>query len=232
MKWTRPLTKRDGKKWKHYDSGHIPSADFNKSTLNDGDRVNVNIRVGDFERNKEVLLTSGGSFSLGKEIGREIEDCADKDFEGQITFSIPDTDYLIQAEESFQKEVSRSLRDSANARRDRLAARLAAGQAKPQRYTSSTTLFYRDEDVVAEVLLRVNGKCEMCKTLAPFRRATTGEHYLEVHHLQWLARDGDDTVENAIALCPNCHREAHYGDPETWRKKLPQRHRTKPISTE
>ena len=22
---------------------------------------------------------------------------------------------------------------------------------------------------------------------------------------------GEDTVENAIATCPNCHREAHYG---------------------
>ncbi|MGO2991961.1 MAG: HNH endonuclease [Halomonadaceae bacterium] len=22
---------------------------------------------------------------------------------------------------------------------------------------------------------------------------------------------GSDTVENAIALCPNCHREMHYG---------------------
>ncbi len=25
-----------------------------------------------------------------------------------------------------------------------------------------------------------------------------------------LANNGDDTVENAIALCPNCHRKAHY----------------------
>ncbi len=23
--------------------------------------------------------------------------------------------------------------------------------------------------------------------------------------------DGDDTVENAIALCPTCHRELHFG---------------------
>jgi len=34
---------------------------------------------------------------------------------------------------------------------------------------------------------------------------------LEVHHKVPLAEGGDDTVENAIALCPNCHRHAHYG---------------------
>jgi 5-methylcytosine-specific restriction protein A len=35
---------------------------------------------------------------------------------------------------------------------------------------------------------------------------------LEVHHKKQLSEGGEDTVENAIALCPNCHREAHYGD--------------------
>jgi predicted HNH restriction endonuclease len=231
MEWTRPLKKKDRKKWKHYDSGHIPKARFNQSAWNDGDRPNVHIQVGDFQANKEVLLTSGGSFSLGKQIGRLIEDCADRNFE-QITFSIPDSDYLIQAEDGFQKKVSQSLKDSTKERRDRLAKRIVAGQTKPRQYTSSVTVFNRDEDVVAEVLLRADGRCEMCKTLAPFRRSATREPYLEVHHLVWLAREGDDTVKNAIALCPNCHREAHYGDPETWRKKLPPPHRNKPISTE
>ena len=27
----------------------------------------------------------------------------------------------------------------------------------------------------------------------------------------FLSNDGEDTVENAEALCPNCHREKHYG---------------------
>lgn len=33
----------------------------------------------------------------------------------------------------------------------------------------------------------------------------------EVHHKVPLSAGGDDTVENAIALCPNCHRKAHFG---------------------
>jgi 5-methylcytosine-specific restriction enzyme A len=33
----------------------------------------------------------------------------------------------------------------------------------------------------------------------------------EIHHVKLLADSGEDTVENAMALCPNCHRESHFG---------------------
>ncbi|MFL9918022.1 HNH endonuclease signature motif containing protein [Paraburkholderia fungorum] len=61
-----------------------------------------------------------------------------------------------------------------------------------------------------EVLLRADGTCEGCGQSAPFQRAD-GTPYLEVHHRRRLADGGEDTVENAIALCPNCHRERHCG---------------------
>jgi 5-methylcytosine-specific restriction protein A len=32
-----------------------------------------------------------------------------------------------------------------------------------------------------------------------------------VHHLIRLADGGDDTVDNAVAACPNCHRQRHFG---------------------
>ena len=35
--------------------------------------------------------------------------------------------------------------------------------------------------------------------------------YLEIHHVKRLADDGSDRITNAIALCPNCHREFHHG---------------------
>ncbi|WP_444959398.1 HNH endonuclease [Microbulbifer sp. ZKSA002] len=38
-----------------------------------------------------------------------------------------------------------------------------------------------------------------------------GEPFLEVHHLRRLADNGSVTITNAVALCPNCHREFHYG---------------------
>jgi 5-methylcytosine-specific restriction protein A len=74
-----------------------------------------------------------------------------------------------------------------------------------------TAVHLRNADVVAEVLIRANGTCERCGKNAPFLRAKDGTPYLEVHHKEKLANGGDDTVENAIALCPNCHRREHFG---------------------
>lgn len=45
---------------------------------------------------------------------------------------------------------------------------------------------------------------------APFKRES-GSPFLEAHHVRRLADGGEDTIENAVALCPNCHRELHYG---------------------
>ncbi len=61
------------------------------------------------------------------------------------------------------------------------------------------------------MLNRANGICEKCKQKAPFIRKKDNTPYLEVHHKQQLSEGGDDSVENAIAVCPNCHRELHFG---------------------
>ena len=73
------------------------------------------------------------------------------------------------------------------------------------------TAYKRNADVIVEVLIRAKGSCEQCKSKAPFSKKSDGTPYLEVHHKVQLSNGGDDTVENAIALCPNCHRERHYG---------------------
>ena len=73
------------------------------------------------------------------------------------------------------------------------------------------TVFKRNPDVIAEVLERASGKCEYCNKPAPFKRASDGTPYLEVHHEIFLSQGGDDSVDNAVALCPNCHKEAHFG---------------------
>jgi 5-methylcytosine-specific restriction endonuclease McrA len=107
----------------------------------------------------------------------------------------------------FDKAVSKA-RSSSPAQRK---SRLAKAPKKPERVTVSASVFRRNADVVAEVLERAAGRCEDCKRLAPFLKRADGEPYLEVHHKIPLADDGDDTVENAIALCPNCHRGMHFG---------------------
>lgn len=50
--------------------------------------------------------------------------------------------------------------------------------------------------------------CEGCNTSAPF--ISKKGPYLEPHHVHRLADGGPDHPKNVIALCPNCHRQAHY----------------------
>ncbi len=66
----------------------------------------------------------------------------------------------------------------------------------------------RNPYVVAYTLRRANDVCELCEQPAPFNRPN-GEPFLEVHHVKHLEDDGDDKTENAVALCPNCHRMMH-----------------------
>ena len=85
---------------------------------------------------------------------------------------------------------------------------------------SSTTIFARDPHVKAWVLERAKGRCEGCEKHAPFTGAD-GYPYLEVHHVRHLADRGSDTISNAVALCPNCHRRLHYSsDAQEYRERL------------
>jgi 5-methylcytosine-specific restriction protein A len=87
---------------------------------------------------------------------------------------------------------------------------IPAGSLKPARATGEAVQFLRSPSVVAWVLEAAAGDCESCSLPAPFMSAS-GIPYLEVHHVRWLSRGGSDTVTNAVALCPNCHRRFHYG---------------------
>jgi 5-methylcytosine-specific restriction protein A len=89
--------------------------------------------------------------------------------------------------------------------------RLAGAPTQPKKQRAITTVFKRNPDVIAEVLFRANGICEGCHETAPFERKADGTPYLEVHHKLPLSKGGPDTVENAVALCPNCHRREHFG---------------------
>ena len=111
-------------------------------------------------------------------------------------------------EASFRNQIEASLRSNPAERQ----FRLAQAADTPARVTVKSFAYVRNPDVVAEVLSQANGACQRCRNPAPFNRRSDGTPYLEVHHRVPLALGGKDTVANAMALCPNCHREAHYGD--------------------
>lgn len=114
----------------------------------------------------------------------------------------------VEYEEELYKAIKESLKEDSKKRKKRLENR---NSLYPDTYEVTTKSFKRNVDVIAEVLIRANGICEKCSKKAPFKRKTDGTPYLEVHHLKRLADGGEDTVANAIAVCPNCHRELHFG---------------------
>ena len=69
--------------------------------------------------------------------------------------------------------------------------------------------YQRSGNVSKIVKARANGICQLCGNAAPFTDKE-GEPFLEVHHVEWLSRGGKDSTDNAVALCPNCHRKIHH----------------------
>lgn len=84
------------------------------------------------------------------------------------------------------------------------------GIKKPALHTSKISLYQRDVNVKAWILKNSKGVCELCRKIAPFS-TIDGIPFLEIHHIKQLADGGSDTITNTVALCPNCHREIHYG---------------------
>lgn len=84
------------------------------------------------------------------------------------------------------------------------------GRKKKKTKLSESEYMLRSREVKQYALLRAKGKCESCSKPGPFFTKERGP-FLEVHHIHRLADDGPDAIENVAALCPNCHREAHFG---------------------
>lgn len=84
------------------------------------------------------------------------------------------------------------------------------GNTAPERAAKGGGGGYRRDGTVRDyVIKRSRGRCEHCGTLG--FELPDGSHYVEAHHVIALSAQGPDTVENVIALCPEHHREAHYG---------------------
>jgi 5-methylcytosine-specific restriction protein A len=84
------------------------------------------------------------------------------------------------------------------------------GNSSPERTAARAGWGFRRDDAVREhVIRRAGGKCEHCGKCG--FEMPDGSFYLEAHHVIALSAQGPDTVFNVIALCPEHHREAHYG---------------------
>lgn len=113
--------------------------------------------------------------------------------------------------DKLEKELKKGLQLSKHSSSREIERRLENANKMPEQIQVLTTAFKRNPDVIYTVLRRANGICERCNQKAPFIRKSDNTPYLEVHHLKQLSKGGEDTVDNTIAVCPNCHRELHFG---------------------
>ena len=78
-----------------------------------------------------------------------------------------------------------------------------------QKRTVIASRYVRNSAYKKQILDNANNFCDACK-MGSFLMAN-GNQYLEVHHKTWLSEGGPDIPENMVALCPNCHRQEHFG---------------------
>jgi hypothetical protein len=83
------------------------------------------------------------------------------------------------------------------------------GNDTPERRLGQVAYFTRNQQVRDQAIARADGRCEYCNQEGFL--TSEGKRYLESHHIQALGEEGPDTEGNVIALCPNDHREAHFG---------------------
>ena len=99
---------------------------------------------------------------------------------------------------------------------------LSRSPSAPGERLVSRKEYVRNKAVIEAALREANGICQLCDNSAPFlkKKNKKDDPFLEVHHIKWLAKKGDDTLDNAVALCPNCHRRIHHLDDKKDKNKL------------
>lgn len=85
------------------------------------------------------------------------------------------------------------------------------GKENPRKKKTTTYQYERSLIVINQTIKRAKRLCEFPNCEIPLFKNIDGEFYVEVHHIQPLAKSGADKIKNTICLCPHHHREAHLG---------------------
>ena len=177
----------------------------NKTLMESG---NNGVTVHLFEVFKDTEYTYAGIIELAEPPYKEIE--PDKNNNKRIVYKFPlklkTSEYcpnnktLIQNEKKLEKAISRKTIQEIK----ELAIKKSKLNEKKNLVRKVSTYNYERSLVIREYVKELaNGICQLCDNKAPFE--VKGKPFLHVHHIEYLSRGGEDTIENAIAVCPNCH---------------------------
>jgi 5-methylcytosine-specific restriction endonuclease McrA len=205
LQFDRPLLRSNGDKRKHFRMWMIPKSEIDALGLYDGLSVDVHVSCGSVSGRHSAVLTSGCEFSVGRELSTALSRLTAKPkdiIRFRVTF-----DEAAAERNLLQRRVEDRRRDTETAR----LARIGRAPKTPKRLVVRTFAFQRNPDIIAQKLFEAKGRCDECARSAPFKRTSDGSPYLEVHHIIPLGKGGEDTLDNTIALCPNCHRQFHFG---------------------
>ena len=194
-----------------FSTWQIPKMLRQEHDIRDGEQFQVVVSFGDQRHEVKAKVTSGGEPYLPWAVASTICEAANPEGSNLIRFLLrhPDAFSIEDGRRRLAEDVAQSLASDAGERR----ARPDKAPHRPVSREILTTYFLRNPDVIAEALIRADGRCGACNRAAPFRRKSDGTPFLEVHHVIPLSEGGDDALDNVIALCPNCHRETHHGLP-------------------
>ena len=164
-----------------------------------------------FEKNKALKQCQG--IKLPKKLRYDDWWIDGKTENGRIVYT--DKDEASESKNT-RKEIIKRLREL-----DRLIGqdlRAALCRQLPDRdqtVISETVAFRRNPALAKKAIKRSDYKCEICAGHQSFI-ASDGKPYMEAHHLIPLSKQDDfkkslNQVGNIVCLCPNCHKEIHYG---------------------
>ncbi len=129
------------------------------------------------------------------------------------------TDEILPDMMTIKREYEEALKEALSKPMEQLRKEAEAKSSHASISMVQTKVYHRDPTIAAYVKKRANGYCQLCGLEAPFSDKD-GVPYLECHHIDWLSKTGEDSIDNCVALCPNCHRKMHFLNKKEDIKKL------------
>ncbi len=163
-----------------------------------------------FEVLKDRVYTYKGVVNLIADPYIEVQPDANNNLRQVYVFplKVASSSIYVTNKESLDIIADQKERQARQLSDDELEQRAKRSRKKTSSRKTQTTHYERDPWVKEYTLRKAKGICQLCNQPAPFTKRN-GDPFLETHHIIWLANDGDDTIVNTVALCPNCHRKMH-----------------------